>query len=102
MRTTMLKMIQDNQSANSFAARLTKHLAWVKILGSNSSMMQNLMMDLLDLAQIENNTFKLNKAFFNLPEAIRDAMQVVGHNAEMKNLRIVGPVMSAEDEEFFE
>lgn len=64
-------------------------------------MMQNLMMDLLDLAQIENNTFKLNKAFFSLPEAITNAFQVVGHNAESKSLQLVGPVMSAEDEDFF-
>ena len=27
----------------------------------NSKLMKNLMMDLLDLAQMENNTFKLNK-----------------------------------------
>jgi signal transduction histidine kinase len=61
-------------------------LALVRILGSNAAMMQNLMMDLLDLAQIENNTFKLNKAFFSLPEAIANAFQVVGHNAESKSL----------------
>lgn len=31
-----------------------------------SQMMQNLMMDLLDFAQLEKNTFKLNKAFFGI------------------------------------
>lgn len=65
-------------------------------------MMQNLMMDLLDLAQIENNTFKLNKAFFSLPEAITQSLQVVSHNAESKKLAMVGPVMSSEDEQFFQ
>ena len=29
------------------------------------------MMDLLDFAQIEKNTFKLNKEFFNLFDVIR-------------------------------
>ena len=29
------------------------------------------MMDLLDFAQIEKNTFKLNKEFFNLFDAIK-------------------------------
>jgi len=37
----------------------------------NSEMIRNLMNDLLDLAQIENNTFKLNKAFFSMPEGIK-------------------------------
>ena len=40
------------------------------MLVSSSELMQNLMLDLLDLAQIENNTFKLNKAFFSLPQTI--------------------------------
>jgi signal transduction histidine kinase len=37
----------------------------------STKMMQNLMMDLLDFAQIEKNTFKLNKEFFNLFDAIK-------------------------------
>jgi signal transduction histidine kinase len=36
----------------------------------SSELMRNLMMDLLDLAQMENNTFKLNKGHFSLPEII--------------------------------
>ncbi len=60
------------------------------------------MMDLLDLAQIENSTFKLNKEFFSLPEAITQAIQVVSHNAEAKNLQIIGPLMSSGDEDFFQ
>lgn len=31
------------------------------------------MMDLLDLAQMENNTFKINKANFALMDVIKDA-----------------------------
>jgi signal transduction histidine kinase len=55
---------------NSQTKRLQKNLVLVRMLISNSEMMQNLMMDLLDLAQIENNTFKLNKAFFSLTDAV--------------------------------
>jgi len=32
--------------------------------------MKNLMMDLLDLAQMENCTFKLNKSYFNIRDII--------------------------------
>ena len=35
-----------------------------------SEMMRNLMMDLLDLAQMEKNTFKLNKDFFSIFDVI--------------------------------
>jgi signal transduction histidine kinase len=75
-----------NSSDSSIGARIAKNVALVKILISNSEMMQNLMMDLLDLAQMENNTFKLNKAFFSLSDAIKQAYQVVCHTAENKNL----------------
>ncbi len=68
---------------------------------SNAEMMQNLMMDLLDLAQIENNTFRLNKAFFSLPEAVQQACQVVSHNAHCKNLTVIGPVMKHDEEQYF-
>ena len=33
----------------------------------SSELMRNLMMDLLDLAQLENSTFKLNKEYFSIP-----------------------------------
>jgi K+-sensing histidine kinase KdpD len=59
--------------------------------------MYNLMMDLLDLAQMENSTFKLNKAFYSLPDAILNAFQVVKHNAMYKNLELVEPTISDKD-----
>jgi len=51
--------------------RLYNTLDIIKMLYFNAEIMHNLMMDLLDLAQIENSTFKLNKSFFSLPNAIR-------------------------------
>jgi hypothetical protein len=47
----------------------------------NSEIMRNLMMDLLDLAQMENSTFKLNYSFFNLTEVIERAFGMVSHVA---------------------
>jgi signal transduction histidine kinase len=51
--------------------------------------MCNLMMDLLDLAQIECNQFKLNKQFFSLYQAFENAKNVVNHCALSKRLNIV-------------
>jgi hypothetical protein len=42
------------------------------------------MMDLLDFAQIEKNTFKLNKEPFNMFEVINQAFLLVNHVAENK------------------
>lgn len=35
-----------------------------------SEMMHNLMMDLLDFAQVEQNTFRLNKEYFSVFDII--------------------------------
>ena len=40
-------------------------------------MMHNLMMDLLDFAQIQKNTFKLNKEYFDLFDIIQQAFFMV-------------------------
>lgn len=42
-----------------------------------SDIMHNLLMDLLDLAQMENYSFKLNKQFFNMNEIIKKSFSVV-------------------------
>jgi signal transduction histidine kinase len=47
------------------------------------------MMDLLDLAQMENNTFKLNKGHFSLPEIIKKAFSIVNHVAEKKQISLI-------------
>lgn len=49
------------------------------------------MMDLLDLAQMENNTFKLNKGFFSILNTIKNAFNVVRHVANKKNVTLVHP-----------
>lgn len=55
------------------------------------------MMDLLDLAQIENNTFKLNKAFFSLTGAVEQAFSIVKHAAQRKNLELLVSEINEED-----
>lgn len=50
----------------------------------SSELMRNLMMDLLDLAQMENSTFKLNKGYFSIFDVINKAFSLVSHVAEKK------------------
>lgn len=47
------------------------------------------MMDLLDLAQMENCSFKLNKEYFNITEIIKKAFGVVQHVANLKEVELV-------------
>lgn len=48
--------------------------------------MRILMLDLLDLAQLENKTFKINMCEINLFDVIRQAISVVKHYANLKNI----------------
>jgi signal transduction histidine kinase len=102
VRKLFKEMHDENLKENSLASRLSKNLQLVRMLIANSVMMQNLMMDLLDLAQIENNTFKLNKAFFSLTDAVKQAYSVVQHNADRKGLQLVGPIIQPETQQFFD
>lgn len=44
------------------------------------------MMDLLDLAQNDNNTFKVNEETFSLPKVINDSLEIVGHIAKLRSI----------------
>lgn len=72
---------------------LIKRADSVKMLIFNSAIMRNLMMDLLDLAQMENNTFKLNKSFFSVFDAIDKAFNVVSHVAQRKSVTLERSVL---------
>jgi hypothetical protein len=58
------KIGQHLEAANKISVKsletVEKQLATVNMLTQTSGMGKNLMMDLLDLAQTENNTFKMN------------------------------------------
>ena len=44
-------------------------------------MMENLINDLLDLAKMENNSFKLSHDYFNLGDSIFEAFQMLLYSA---------------------
>lgn len=64
--------------------------------------MRNLMMDLLDLAQMEKNTFRVNQDFFNIMDCIKSAFDVVRHVAGKKKIQLVGPSVSFRDHQFYQ
>lgn len=49
-------------------------------------MMRNLMLDLLDLAQMESKTIRIHNEFFNLFEVIGKAFLLAEHIALEKNI----------------
>jgi signal transduction histidine kinase len=59
------------------------------------------MMDLLDLAQMENSTFQLNKQFFSLNDVISKAFDVVGHIASKKRVILECKSPSERDSTYF-
>jgi hypothetical protein len=54
-----------------------KNLARIDNLTYTYNIAKTLMMDLLDLAQVENNTFRINQTKFSLLSVIGDAFKVV-------------------------
>ena len=63
--------------------------------------MRLLMLDLLDLAQIENNSFKINEEFFNLHEQIENSFNIVRHLADRKQVNLIYPQLSEVESEIF-
>lgn len=56
--------------------------------------MRNLMLDLLDFAQIEKSTFKISSNYFNIFNVIENSIKIVEHIAEKKKVRIIPPVIT--------
>ena len=66
-----------------------------------SQIMHNLMRDLLDFAQFERNTFKLNKEYFSLFKVIEEALAIVTHKAQSKNVEVITPVVEASYQSYY-
>ena len=64
-------------------------------------MAKNLMMDLLDLAQLDSNTFRVNKEIFSVLTVVKDAFSVVGHIARLKEITLELPTLKQEELNIF-
>ena len=53
-----------------------------------TKMMLNLLNDLLDLAQIQKNTFSLNKQYTNIFDTIQKAFDIIKPQADLKNVQL--------------
>ena len=62
---------------------------------------KNLMLDLLDLAQLENNSFRLKHDTFSVLDIINKAFIVVSHAAAKKKVTLVPPKLETYDALFF-
>ncbi len=51
-----------------------------------SETMRTLMLDLLDLAQMESHSLRINNNYFNLNEIIDQAFMMLNHVSTMKNI----------------
>lgn len=51
-----------------------------------TKMMLNLLNDLLDLAQIQKNTFSLYKQYTNIFDTIQKAFDIIKPQADLKNV----------------
>jgi signal transduction histidine kinase len=90
-----LEMCQESLKA------IKKPLDTIEMLTYTSNLAKNLMMDLLDLAQLENNTFKINKEVFSLLNVIKNAFIAVQHIADLKRVKLVAPDLSREEFVYF-
>ena len=51
-------------------------------------MLENLVNDLLDLAKMENNSFKFDDDYFSLPETIYEAFQILNFSATERQVKL--------------
>ena len=98
MHTTINDVIAEAKAHNML---ISENLNKIKMSLYSTQLVKNLMMDLLDLAQMESSTFKINKAQFSMFDAIKEAFVVVSHIAETKNIKLVPPVVDSESSKYF-
>ena len=73
---------------------IKKQKETLQLLTYNQNMSKNLMLDLLDLAQTDSNTFKVNSDNFSLLDVIKHAFKLVSHIASVKQVELVLPLIT--------
>ena len=57
-------------------------------------MLENLINDLLDLAKVENNSFKFDNEYFSLPDTIFQAFSILGFSASERGVDLLAKIDS--------
>ena len=60
----------------------------------STKMVENLINDLMDLAKIENNKFKLYESYYSLPNTISETLEMMSFMAQQKSIKLKGCVES--------
>lgn len=85
----MSTVLQDqNDEIKMMLKRCNDFREKLASIEATSNMTKVLMSDLLDLAQMEKNTFKINEIYFNLHEVIRRAIEIVNQQARDKTITV--------------
>ena len=66
-----------------------------------AQMMQTLMLDLLDLAQLENRSLRINNEYYDLEDTIDKAFLILSHAAAQKNV-VLEKKIGFNQEDFFQ
>ena len=60
-------------------------------------MIENLINDLLDLAKVENKSFRLSEDYFSLEQSIQQAFGILAHSAKQQGIELVASISSRDD-----
>jgi signal transduction histidine kinase len=80
--------IIDGMLANGLLFRLKKTRTKALHMLFAAKMLHNLLLDLLDLGQIENQTFRIENRYFDLLSVITQAFTVLHYPAKKKGVRL--------------
>lgn len=89
------------QNIEQMRQKVHKTYSKLAVLQNNAEMMHNLLLDLLDLAQIDNNSFSINQEFFNLNKVIKNAFTVVQVQADRRKIKLVAPELCSQSRRVF-
>ena len=88
LASSELQQYFDNLREEIFQSRLTllKVESNINQMSFTSQMMHHLMLDLLNLAQFESGTFRINNGYFNLINLIQNSFKMLEHFSSKKNI----------------
>jgi len=63
----------------------------------SQKLQENLIVDLLDLAKLENSSFNISKSYFNLGKLVVQTFQMISYTATAKGIELHADIDSISD-----